>query len=159
MLRLLYSLHFFVPVLAQFKKKQYLCNPFPSERKNTLDDHLDISSLLAFTEQQEALIAAQNTVTEQVMNNNQDLRKALKEEHSRAENLQEQLDKERAKNKALEARVDQLESRPVNVTGDYVETQRISKYIAAYNPNKRKKLPIPNNDPTLPLWEDNATYM
>lgn len=123
-----------------------------------VDDHLNISSVLAFSQQQDALIAAQQQVTQRVMDNNQMLREALQQEHDRAESLQEQLKKEQAKNAELQARVDQLESRPISVSGDYVETQRISKYIASYKPNKQR-LKKPSNDPILPLWENNATFM
>lgn len=123
-----------------------------------VDDHLNISSVLAFSQQQDALIAAQQQVTQRVMDNNQMLREALQQEHDRAESLQEQLKKEQAKNAELQARVDQLESRPISVSGDYVETQRISTYIASYKPNKRR-LKKPSNDPLLPLWENNATFM
>ena len=123
-----------------------------------MDDHLNISSVLAFSEQQDALIAAQQQVTQRVMDNNHMLRNALKEEHARAEQLQKLLEAERAKNEAVQARVVQLESRPMNIGGDYVETQKINKYFASYKPAKRAKLNS-SNDPILPLWESNATSM
>jgi len=132
--------------------------PVSPMHEKHVDDHLNISSVLAFSQQQDALIAAQQQVTQRVMDNNQMLREALQQEHDRAESLQEQLKKEQAKNAELQARVDQLESRPISVSGDYVETQRISKYIASYKPNKQR-LKKPSNDPILPLWENNATFM
>ena len=108
--------------------------------------------MLAFSEQQDALIAAQQQVTQRVMDNNHMLRNALKEEQSVAEHYKQLYEAERAKNKALEARVNQLESRPISVSGNYVETQQINKYIASYKPNKRTKLRSLSNDLTLPLW-------
>lgn len=123
-----------------------------------MDDNLNISSVLAFSEQQDALIAAQQEVTQRVMDNNHMLREALKEELSITEHYKQLYEAERAKNKALEARVEQLEARPLNVAGDYVETQRINKYFASYKPTKRTKLNS-SNDLTLPLWDSNATSM
>lgn len=123
-----------------------------------MDDNLNISSVLAFSEQQDALIAAQQQVTQRVMDNNHMLREALKEEQSVAEHYKQLYEAEQAKNKALEARVERLESRPMNVAGDYVETQRINKYFASYKPTKRTKL-NPSYDLTLPLWESSVTSM
>lgn len=124
-----------------------------------VDDHLNIASVLAFSEQQDELIAAHQQVTQRVMDNNQLLRQALRQEHARAEQLEQLLNAEKAKNKNLQDRIDTLESRPISVAGDYIETQRINKYIAAtkYPRNKQK---ITSNDLTLPLWESNiATSM
>ena len=124
-----------------------------------MDDHLNIASVLAFSEQQDELIAAHQQVTQRVMDNNQLLRQALRQEHARAEQLEQLLNAEKAKNKNLQDRIDTLESRPISVNGDYIETQRINKYIAAtqYPRNKQK---ITSNDLTLPLWESNiATSM
>ena len=123
-----------------------------------MDDNLNISSVLAFSEQQEALIAAQQEVTQRVMDNNKLLRKALRQEHERAENLEQLLAEERAKTQALEARIAKLEARPIQVAGDYVESQRINKYIAA-GYSKRTKLKTSSNEQTLPLWENNALSM
>ena len=130
--------------------------PVSPKYEKHVDDHLNISSVLAFSEQQDALIAAQQQVTQRVMDNNQLLRDALRQEHERAEQLQRLLEKEQAKNAELQARVDHLESRPINVTGDYVETQRINKYFAARRTTKRTSLRKPSNDLTLPLWDNNA---
>jgi len=91
-----------------------------------------------------------------VMDNNQMLRDALKKELSVAEHYKQLYEAERAKNKALEARVEQLEARPLSVAGDYIETQRINKYIASYKPAKRTKLRSSANDLTLPLWDNNS---
>ena len=126
---------------------------FPKNEKH-VDDHLNISSVLAFSEQQDALIAAQQEVTQRVMDNNQMLRDALKEELSIAEHYKQLYEAERAKNKALKERVDQLEARPMNVAGDYIEKQRIDKYIVSNKPSRRPKLKNPSNDLTLPLWEN-----
>jgi len=122
-----------------------------------VDDHLNISSVLAFSERQDALIAAQQQVTQEVIHNNQILRKALHQENTRAEHLQQLLEAEQAKNAALMARIEQLESRPIQVNGDYVERQQIGKYIAPFKSAKRNKLNL-SNDPILPLW-DNATLL
>ena len=127
--------------------------PVSPKYEKHVDDHLNISSLLAFSEQQDALIAAQQEVTQRVIDNKQMLRDALRQEHARAEQLQRLLEQEQAKNAVLQTRVDQLESRPISVAGDYVETQRINKYIASHKPSKRTGITRPSNDLTLPLWD------
>ena len=121
-----------------------------------MDDHLNISSVLAFSEQQESLIAAQQQVTQRVMDNNKILRDALRQEHNDAERYKQLYEAEKAKNKQLADRVSQLESRPISVAGDYVEKQHIDRYIASYQPTKRTKLKSRTNDPTLPLWTNTA---
>jgi len=146
---------FFKKICAIEKFYIPLRSVFP-EYKRRVDDHLNISSVLAFSEQQDALIAAQQQVTQRVMDNNQMLRDALKKELSVAEHYKQLYEAERAKNKALEARVEQLEARPLSVAGDYIETQRINKYIASYKPTKRTKLRSSANDLTLPLWDNNS---
>lgn len=64
-----------------------------------MDDHLNISSVLAFSEQQEALIAAQQQVTQRVMDNNKILRDSLQQEHDEAERYKQLYEAELAKNK------------------------------------------------------------
>lgn len=117
-----------------------------------MDDHLSISSVLAFSEQQDTLIAAQQQVTQSVMDNNHILREALKQEQERADYYQQLYETEKTKNQQLEARVKQLEERPINVMGDLIETQNIGKYFAS-KPAKRNKLKPQSNDPILPLWD------
>lgn len=124
-----------------------------------MDDHLNISSVLAFSEQQDALIAAQQQVTQRVMDNNQLLRKALRQELDEAEHYKALYEAEKARNAQLKAENEALNARPTHVEGDYIETQRINKYIAAYKPTKRPKLNNSSNDLTLPLWESSATSM
>ena len=159
MLRFLLRQIIFTKKFAYIRKKQYFCNPFSQVHEKHVDDHLNIASVLAFSEQQDALIAAQQQVTQRVMDNNHMLRNALKEEQSVAEHYKQLYEAERAKNKALEARVNQLESRPISVSGNYVETQQINKYIASYKPNKRTKLRSLSNDLTLPLWTNQEQSM
>ena len=132
--------------------------PVSPKNEKHVDDHLNISSVLAFSDQQEALIAAQQQVTQRVMDNNHMLREALKAEHARAEHLQQLLEAERAKNKALEARVAQLESRPLNVNGPYIESANIERYLnLPVTPKRPRRIKptITTNDPTLPLWDSN----
>ena len=142
-------------LLCNSKKCSTIAAVSPKHEKH-VDDHLNISSVLAFSEQQEALIAAQQQVTQRVMDNNKMLRESLQKEHDRAEHLQQLLEAEKAKNRTLQARVDQLEARPISVAGDYVERQSIDKYIATYKPIKRTRLKNPSNDLTLPLWDSNV---
>ena len=121
-----------------------------------MDDHLNISSVLAFSEQQESLIAAQQQVTQRVMDNNKILRDALQKECDEGNRYKQLYEAERAKNKQLEERIKQLESRPYNVLGDYVEKQTIERYIGYRPLNKRNKLKNNPSDPTLPLWDNNV---
>ena len=123
-----------------------------------MDDHLSISSVLAFSEQQDTLIAAQQQVTQSVMDNNHILREALKQEHERADYYQHLYETEKTKNQQLEERVKQLEERPIKVAGNFIETQNIDKYFAA-KPAKRSKLKNQSNDPILPLWDNPAISM
>lgn len=124
-----------------------------------VDDHLNISSVLAFSEQQESLIAAQQQVTQRVMDNNKMLRDSLRQEHDEAERYKQLYEAEVAKNEQLEDRIAQLESRPFNVNGDYVESVNIERYLTYLPSQKRtKRTKLKNNpsDPTLPLWDNNT---
>lgn len=124
-----------------------------------VDDHLNISSVLAFSEQQESLIAAQQQVTQRVMDNNKILRDSLRQEHDEAERYKQLYEAEVAKNQQLEDRIAQLESRPFNVNGDYVESVNIERYLTYLPSQKRtKRTKLKNNpsDPTLPLWDNNT---
>ena len=124
-----------------------------------VDDHLNISSVLAFFEQQESLIAAQQQVTQRVMDNNKILRDSLRQEHDEAERYKQLYEAEVAKNQQLEDRIAQLESRPFNVNGDYVESVNIERYLTYLPSQKRtKRTKLKNNpsDPTLPLWDNNT---
>jgi len=139
------------------KKSSTFAATFPRKGKH-VDDLLNTSSVLAFSEQQEALIAAQQQVTQRVMDNNQLLRETLRKEQENAERYKQLYEAQLAKTRQLEDRVAQLEARPTNVEGDYVETLKINKYIASGKHYKRTKLNS-SNDPILPLWESNATSM
>lgn len=124
-----------------------------------MDDHLNISSVLAFSEQQESLIAAQQQVTQRVMDNNKILRDSLRQEHDEAERYKQLYEAEVAKNQQLEDRIAQLESRPFNVNGDYVESVNIERYLTYLpSPKRTKRTKLKNNpsDPTLPLWDNNT---
>jgi hypothetical protein len=119
-----------------------------------VDDHLNISSVLAFSEQQESLIAAQQQVTQRVMDNNKMLRDSLRQEHDEAERYKQLYEAEVAKNKQLEDRIAQLESRPYNVNGDYIEALNIDKFFAV-KPKSKSRTKLKYVEPTnqLFLWD------
>ena len=88
-----------------------------------------------------------------------------RQEHARADQLQKLLEASQAQNirlqlenQRLQDQVDQLESRPLNVNGDYVESVKIERYLNLPPTPKRpcrNKPIITSNDPTLPLWDSN----
>ena len=119
-----------------------------------VDDNLNISSVLAFSEQQESLIAAQQQVTQRVMDNNKMLRDSLRQEHDEAERYKQLYEAEVAKNKQLEDRIAQLESRPYNVNGDYIEALNIDKFLAV-KPKSKSRTKLKYVEPTnqLFLWD------
>ena len=119
-----------------------------------VDDHLNISSVLAFSKQQESLIAAQQQVTQRVMDNNKMLRDSLRQEHDEAERYKQLYEAEVAKNKQLEDRIAQLESRPYNVNGDYIEALNIDKFLAV-KPKSKSRTKLKYVEPTnqLFLWD------
>ena len=119
-----------------------------------VDDHLNISSVLAFSEQQESLIAAQQQVTQRVMDNNKMLRDSLRQEHDEAERYKQLYEAEVAKNKQLEDRIAQLESRPYNVNGNYIEALNIDKFLAV-KPKSKSRTKLKYVEPTnqLFLWD------
>ena len=119
-----------------------------------MDDHLNISSILAFSEQQESLIAAQQQVTQRVMDNNKMLRDSLRQEHDEVERYKQLYEAEVAKNKQLEDRIAQLESRPFNVNGDYIEALNIDKFLAV-KPKSKSRTKLKYVEPTnqLFLWD------
>ena len=135
--------------------------PVSPMHERHVDDHLNISSVLAFSEQQESLIAAQQQVTKRLMDNNKILRDSLRQEHEDAEKYKQLYEAELAKNQQLEDRIAQLEARPFNVNGDYVESVNIERYlnyISTPKRTKRTKLKDNPSDLTLPLW-DNSTVI
>lgn len=88
-----------------------------------------------------------------------------RQEHARADQLQKLLEASQAQNirlrlenQRLQDQVDQLESRPLNVNGDYVESVKIERYLnlppTPKRPRRNKPI-ITSNDPTLPLWDSN----
>lgn len=119
-----------------------------------VDDNLNISSVLAFSEQQESLIAAQQQVTQRVMDNNKMLRDSLRQEHDEAERYKQLYEAEVAKNKQLEDRIAQLELRPYNVNGDYIEALNIDKFLAV-KPKSKSRTKLKYVEPTnqLFLWD------
>ena len=160
MLRLLYSLKNLWPKFAQFKNLLYLCSPFPPLNERHVDDHLSISSVLAFSEQQDTLIAAQQQVTQSVMDNNHILREALKQEQERADYYQQLYETEKTKNQQLEARVKQLEERPNIVADHYFEhfTANNVLTVPKQTGKRSKSKHIDNpNQLFLELWKDNPT--
>ena len=128
--------------------------PVSPMHEKHVDDHLNISSVLAFSEQQESLIAAQQQVTQRVMDNNKMLRDSLRQEHDEAERYKQLYEAEVAKNKQLEDRIAQLESRPYNVNGDYIEALNIDKFLAV-KPKSKSRTKLKYVEPTnqLFLWD------
>ena len=128
--------------------------PVSPMHERHVDDHLNISSVLAFSEQQESLIAAQQQVTQRVMDNNKMLRDSLRQEYDEAERYKQLYEAEVAKNKQLEDRIAQLESRPYNVNGDYIEALNIDKFLAV-KPKSKSRTKLKYVEPTnqLFLWD------
>lgn len=134
--------------------------PVSPMHEKHVDDRLNISSVLAFSEQQESLIAAQQQVTQRVMDNNKILRDSLRQEHDEAERYKQLYEAELAKNKQLEDRIAQLESRPFNVAGDYIEALNIDKFLAAKPKSKsRKKIEYYDLTNQLALWTNQEPFM
>ena len=88
-----------------------------------------------------------------------------RQEHARADQLQKLLAVTQSQNirlqlenQRLQAQVNQLESRPLNVGGDYIESANIERYLNLPPTPKRprrNKPQISTNDLTLPLWDSN----
>lgn len=87
------------------------------------------------------------------------------QEHERADQLQKLLAVTQSQNvrlqlenQRLQAQVNQLASRPLNVNGPYIESANIERYLnlpATPKRPRRIKPQISTNDPTLPLWDSN----
>lgn len=87
------------------------------------------------------------------------------QEHERADQLQKLLEVSQSQNvrlqlenQRLQAQVNQLASRPLNVGGDYIESANIERYLNLPPTPKRprrSKPTITSNDSTLPLWDSN----
>lgn len=87
------------------------------------------------------------------------------QEHERADQLQKLLEVSQSQNvrlqlenQRLQAQVNQLASRPLNVGGDYIESANIERYLNLPPTPKRprrNKPTITSNDSTLPLWDSN----
>ena len=61
-------------------------------------------------------------------------------------------------NQRLQARIAELEARPLNVNGPYIESANIERYFNLPPTPKRSrqiKPQISTNDLTLPLWDSN----
>ena len=88
-----------------------------------------------------------------------------RQEHVRADQLQKLLEVSQSQNirlqlenQRLQAQVNQLQSRPLNVAGDYLESVNIERYLNLPPTSKRPrriKPQISTNDLTLPLWDSN----
>jgi len=144
----------------------------PKHEKH-VDDHLEISSLLAFSEQQDALIAAQNQVTQRVIDNNQQLRKAVLQEYNRAEHFKQCFEDQQKKtnqvlleNQALRVRIAELEARPTIHADQLVGVQNVAQQnvrnqLVVGTPRKRGKnkiLDLPNQL-KLDLWPNTTTSL
>ena len=72
---------------------------------------------------------------------------------TQSQNIRLQLENQR-----LQAQVNQLASRPLNVNGPYIEFANIERYLnlpPTPKRSRRNKPIITSNDPTLPLWDSN----
>ena len=88
-----------------------------------------------------------------------------RQEHNRADRYQKLLEVTQSENvqlqheiQRLQARIEQLESRPISVGGDYFESVNIERYLNCLPSPKRarrNKPSISSNDLTLPLWDSN----
>lgn len=88
-----------------------------------------------------------------------------RQEHARADQLQKLLEVTQSQNvrlqlenQRLQAHINRLESRPLNVNGPYIESANIERYLnlpATPKRLRRTKPIITSNDPTLPLWDSN----
>ena len=88
-----------------------------------------------------------------------------RQEHARADQLQKLLAVTQSQNvrlqlenQRLQAQVNQLASRPLNVNGPYIEPANIERYLnlpATPKRPRRIKPQISTNDLTLPLWDSN----
>lgn len=88
-----------------------------------------------------------------------------RQEHARADQLQKLLAVTQSQNvrlqlenQRLQAHINRLESRPLNVNGPYIESANIERYLnlpATPKRSRRNKPIITSNDPTLPLWDSN----
>ena len=88
-----------------------------------------------------------------------------RQEHARADQLQKLLAVTQSQNvrlqlenQRLQAQVNQLASRPLNVNGPYIESANIERYLnlPPIPKHSRRNKPInTSNDPTLPLWDSN----
>ena len=87
------------------------------------------------------------------------------QEHERADQLQKLLEVSQSQNvrlqletQRLQAQVNQLASRPLNVNGPYIESANIERYLnlppTPKRPRRNKPI-ITSNDTTLPLWDSN----
>ena len=88
-----------------------------------------------------------------------------RQEHARADQLQKLLAVTQSQNirlqlenQRLQAHINRLESRPLNVKGPYIESVNIERYLNLPPTSKRPrriKPQISTNDLTLPLWDSN----
>lgn len=132
-------------------------------------DDLNIEALLVFSEQQDDLIKGHQTEMQQVLRNNEQLRRALASEHAqklaleqeKAE-LQRQTEQLRIEKAQLTAENKELRERPNIVTSQYIENQIIGKQYQVPLPatprSARRKLKT-NNQIQLTLWNNNAISM
>ena len=106
---------------------------------------------------------------QQVLHNKEQLRTALAHEHEQkltteAENieLKRQIEQLKAEKEQLLAENKELKERPNIITSQYIEKQTIGKqyHVSLTAPARSARRKLNTNDqPQLPLWNNNATSM
>ena len=132
-------------------------------------DDLNIETLIEFSNQQDDLIKGHQTEMQQVLHNKEQLRAALALEHAQKLALEQekaelirQLEQLKAENEQLLAENKELRERPNIVTSQYIEKQTIGKqyHVSLTAPARSARRKLNTNDqPQLPLWNNNATSM
>ena len=132
-------------------------------------DDLNIETLLDFSKQQDDLIKGHQIEMQQVLRNKEQLRAALALAHAQTQTLEQeqaelirQIEQLKAENKQLLAENKELREHPNIVASQYIEKQTIGKqyHVSLTAPARSARRKLNTNDqPQLPLWNNNATSM
>ena len=133
------------------------------------NDELNIKALIDFSTQQDDLIKGHQKEMQQVLRNKEQLRTALALEHAQKLTLEQekaelirQIEQLKAEKAQLLAENKELKERPNIVTSQYIEKQTIGKqyHVSLTAPARSARRKLNTNDqPQLPLWNNNATSM